>query len=227
MLACLDPSSEASRDRETSFSTYPELLLLPCSHLRSGRLLLLGLLGRLRHWLHLLLLLSLQVLEEVESLSYFLVEICHICEKSCEIDNALVKQHTGDLTGEIASGALDAIVDSVTHKVSAFVGVSHGGELAWVGVSQLNRSEWCLKLWLLLLWLLHHWGGLRLTLHLRSGGHCHGHLLHVLVSASLVRNSATSSTLVVTSLLIHEVVCALVHLIHWNLLSTSTKVLPI
>lgn len=121
---------------------------------------------------------------------------------------------------------MDTVVDSVTDEVLSLTCITRLSKLGHVNTNQLNWSEWCSKLLL----LLRHLDGLLLTLNRSCSRHGHWHLLHVLlVGATLVLDSTASSTvlIVTTSLLIHEVVCALVHLIHWSLLSASAKGLPL
>lgn len=173
------------------------------------------------------LLLSLKVLEKIESFGDFLVKVIHILEKLFKVDNALVKKHTSDLTSEVTSGLLNAIVDSVSDELSSLILIFLLSQLRDVNINQLNWSEWCLKL--LWLRLLNHLDGLLLTLNLCRSGHWHWNLLlHVLVTTLGLNFTTSSSTvLVVTSLLIHEVVCALVHLMRLNLLSASAGGLPL
>jgi len=69
--------------------------------------------------LHLLLL--SKVLEKIVGLSDLFVQISHILEKSLEVDDALVKEHTSDLTSELTGGLLNAIIDSVSDELSSLI----------------------------------------------------------------------------------------------------------
>lgn len=122
---------------------WSQLFFAASSHLR-GRLWLRHLL--LDRLLNLLLhlLLSLKVLEKIESLSDLLVQVSHICEKSFKVDDALVKEHTCDLTSELTGGLLNAIIDSVSDELSSLIWISLLSQLGDVNINQLNWSEWCL-----------------------------------------------------------------------------------
>jgi len=154
-----------------------------------------------------------------------LTQVCVVTDKSIDINNTGIEEHTGNLTSSFTESVLDSSIDGVTDSLLLLTFVLDSNDLLDISLDRhkvLNRVSRSLLLLLLLnrLLLLHGLGSvhghlsrrhLLLVHHLLLLRNGHRHIVIVLVHSLLLVHvaSATATATLSTTILIASIVVIL------------------